>query len=93
MTASSTSSRPAMPLTTSLTEPSPPTTTSRSAPLSAASRASVVSSPGAVEKSASPCSPADVARFAISGHRLPVDPLADAGLTRKTVFVSACRRP
>src|SRR5439155_13726447 len=64
---------------------SPPTTTSRDAPPSAASRASVVSSPGRLEKSASPSSPAAAARRAISGHRRPVAQLSDAGLTRKTL--------
>jgi fumarate hydratase class II len=36
-----------------------------------------------------------VLNFPISGQRLPVEPFADAGLTRKTVFVfvSASRRP
>ena len=35
--------------------------------------------------SASPSSPRAAARCAISGHRLPVEPPAAAGLTRKTV--------
>ena len=35
--------------------------------------------------SASPSSPRAAARCAISGHRLPVEPAAEAGLTRKTV--------
>src|SRR6476646_3522270 len=86
ITAISTPSRCAIPFTTSCTEPSPPTTTSRSAPSSAARRASSVSSPAAREKRTSPLRPAAAARCEISGQRLPVEPLADAGLTRKTVF-------
>src|SRR2546421_3091959 len=86
-TASSTPSRPATPFATSFTEPSPPTITRREAPPSAASRASSVRWPGRSEKRASPVSPRVVASRWISGQRRPVDPFADAGLTRKTVSV------
>src|SRR3954466_14345535 len=75
-----------MPFATSFTEPSPPTTTSSVAPSSAACRARPPSSPGALEKSVSPLRPAVAARCAISGHRRPVAPLSDAGLTRKTTL-------
>src|SRR5262245_13558310 len=85
MTASSTPSVPPSPLTTSFTEPSPPTTTSLRAPLSTASAASVVSCPAASEMRASPSSPRAAARCSISGQRLPVEPPAEAGLPRKTV--------
>src|SRR5687768_16668340 len=84
--------RPAIPFATSLTEPSPPTTTSSFAPPSAAWRASDPSSPCRWEKSVSPSSPRCAARCAISGQRLPVAPLLDAGLTRKTVSLMGCRR-
>jgi hypothetical protein len=36
--------------------------------------------------------PAALAARAISGHRRPVEPLADAGLTRKTVFSGGRRQ-
>src|SRR5262249_28834613 len=85
MTASSTPVASRIPFTTSFTEPSPPTTTSRLAPPSTASVARPVSLPGASEISASPSSPRAAARCAISGHRLPVEPPAAAGFTRKTV--------
>src|SRR5215510_8721105 len=85
MTASSTPAAPAIPLTTSLTDPSPPTRTRRSAPAATASRARAVSCPGSSEISASPASPSAAARCATSGQRLPVEPPAEAGLTRKTV--------
>ena len=75
----------AIPLTTSLTEPSPPTTTRRPAPPRTASSASAASCPGSSEMSASPASPRAAARCATSGQRLPVAPPAEAGLTRKTV--------
>jgi len=89
ITAISTPSSPAIPFATSLTEPSPPTTTSSFAPSRAASAARWVSCPGFCEKSVSPVSPCAAASRAISGQRRPVDPFADAGLTRKTVSVSA----
>ena len=73
------------PFTTSFTEPSPPTTTRRRAPSRTASAASSPSRPGASEMSASPSSPRAAARCAISGQRFPVEPAAEAGLTRKTV--------
>src|SRR5919197_2794903 len=57
----------------------------RRAPVAAASRASSVSCPDRSETSASPVSPKLAARCAISGQRRPVDPAAEAGLTRKTV--------
>src|SRR4051812_38339109 len=85
-TASSTSpARPdaSSPLTTSCTEPSPPTTTTTRAPSVAAWAASSARWPGAFEISASPARPAAAARRAISGQRRPVDPFAEAGLTRK----------
>src|SRR5262249_9365694 len=84
-TASSTPLASVSPLTTSFTEPSPPTTTRKVAPPATASRASSARCPGRSERSASPESPSDVARWAISGQRRPVDPPAEAGLTRKTV--------
>src|SRR5438105_11839030 len=84
-TASSTPSRPASPFATSFTEPSPPTTTRSEAPPSAAARASSVRWPGRSEKRTSPSSPCRAASWWISGQRLPVEPFADAGLTRKTV--------
>src|SRR5690348_13931428 len=86
-TASSTPSAPIAPFTTSWTVPSPPTTTSSSAPSAIARRASSDRSPGAREISASPSRPTAAAARAISGQRRPVDPLADAGLTRKTVLM------
>src|SRR5688500_14916175 len=85
MTAISTPSRPATPFATSLTDPSPPTTTSSVAPPRAASRARTPRWPGRSEKSVSPSSPLVTARRASSGQRRPVAPLSDAGLTRKTV--------
>src|SRR5439155_6265964 len=93
MTAISAPSTPASPFATSLTDPSPPTTTRRSAPSSTERRASVPSSPGLVEKSASPSSPRVAAMRAIWGQRFPVDPFAEAGLTRKTVvgLMIGCR--
>ena len=48
-------------------------------------RASSIRCPGRSEKSVSPCRPSSAARCASSGQRLPVAPLPDAGLTRKTV--------
>src|SRR5512133_4368173 len=84
ITATSTSSRPAIPFTTSLTVPSPPTITSRRAPASAASLASSPSCPGRSESRASPRSPREAALCASSGQRRPVAPFSDAGLTRKT---------
>src|SRR5947208_1767689 len=89
-TASSTSPRPATPFTTSFTEPSPPTTTRSDAPPSAACLDSSVRWPGRFEKSASPVRPALTAVWWISGQRRPVEPFADAGLTRKTVLVLSC---
>src|SRR5213596_1103461 len=77
--------RTAIPFTISWTVPSPPTATSSSAPSSAARRASSASCPGLSDSSASPLSPAAAARLAISGHRRPVAPFSEAGLTRKTV--------
>src|SRR5919204_2617069 len=85
ITASSIPSRAAIPFATSLTVPSPPTATSRRAPRSAARRASSTSCPGRSEMSASPLSPSVAARRASSGQRLPVAPLSEAGLTKKTV--------
>src|SRR5687767_12120888 len=85
MTASSTDPAPTTPFTTSLTEPSPPTITSRDAPSRTAPAASSPSCPGPSEISASPSSPRAAARCAISGQRFPVEPPAEAGLTRKTV--------
>ena len=66
-------------------EPSPPTTTRSSAPSSAASRASSARCPCRSLKSVAPSSPAAAARRASSGQRRPVEPFAEAGLTRKTV--------
>jgi hypothetical protein len=73
------------PFTTSLSVPSPPTATTSDAPLAAARSASSIRCPGRSEKSVSPSSPRCAARLASSGQRLPVTPLSDAGLTRKTV--------
>src|ERR687886_2508809 len=89
-TAISTPSRPASPFATSFTEPSPPTTTRSDAPSSAAARASSVRWPGRSEKTASPVSPAVAAMRWISGQRRPVDPFADAGLTRNLVLSGYC---
>src|SRR4051794_17735727 len=83
-TASSGPTTPATPFTTSLTVPSPPTTTSSSYSC-AACAASWVISPAAEETSTSPFRPSCAARCASSGQRRPVEPPADAGLTRKTV--------
>src|SRR5258707_1301942 len=82
----SSTSRRAIPFTTSFSVPSPPTATTSVAPPSTASPASSISWPGRSEKSVSPASPSRAARWASSGHRLPVAPLLDAGLTRKTVL-------
>src|SRR6476646_4823528 len=87
ITASSTS-RPAIPLTTSLTVPSPPTATSSEA-LAAASRASSVRWPGRSDISASPCNPSAAAWCASSGQRLPAAPASAAGLTRKVTALMA----
>src|SRR5262249_20726910 len=76
---------PASPFTTSFTVPSPPTATSSSAPPSTAERASSRRCSGSSEKSASPVSPSCPARRASSGHRRPVAPPAEAGVTRETV--------
>src|SRR5207302_11144088 len=78
-------SRPAIPLTTSFIVPSPPTATTSVAPPSTAERASSIRWPGRSEKRVSPVRPRRAARWASSGQRLPVPPLSDAGLTRKTV--------
>src|SRR5688500_2992566 len=78
-------SRSWTPFATSFTEPSPPTTTSSFAPPWTAARARMARCPGCSEMSASPSIPRVVARRAISGQRRPVEPFADAGLTRKTV--------
>ena len=75
---------PARPFATSFTEPSPPTTTSSLAPPTAASRASSPRWPRRSLRSAGPSSPAAAARRWSSGQRRPVEPFADAGLTRKT---------
>src|SRR5579859_7288097 len=83
--ASSARSAPASPFATSLIVPSPPTATSSSAPSATAERASSRRCSGFSEKSASPFRPNAAARRASSGHRRPVAPLAEAGLTRKTV--------
>src|SRR5438874_11391648 len=80
----SSTSRPATPLTTSFSVPSPPTATTSLAPPSTASRARSIRCPGLSEKSVSPVRPSPAARWASSGQRFPVAPLADAGLTRKT---------
>jgi len=89
MTASSTS-LPApterRPLAASFTVPSPPTTTTRSAPIPAARSATWAIPPGPSLKSVSPSRPAAAARWAISGQARPVEPFAEAGLTRKTVL-------
>src|SRR6188508_2315461 len=85
MTASSTASDSARPLTTSCTEPSPPTTTTRLAPSRTACSARAASCPGSSDSNASPTSPSAAARWAISGHLRPVEPPPEAGLTRKTV--------
>src|SRR4051812_34035443 len=79
-------SRSAIPFTTSFSVPSPPTATTSVAPPSAASRASSIRWPWRSEKNVSPFSPSRAARCASSGQRLPVAPLSDAGLTRKTAF-------
>src|SRR5579884_1221326 len=73
------------PFTTSFRVPSPPTATTRPAPSRAARSASSIRCPGRSEKRVSPSSPRCEARFASAGQRLPVTPLSDAGLTRKTV--------
>src|SRR3954470_13250915 len=80
-------SLPATPFTTSFSVPSPPAATTRSAPPSTACRASSIRCPGPSEKSVSPVRPRRAARCASSGQRLPVRPLSDAGLTRKTVLL------
>src|SRR5262245_56850626 len=85
--ASSKSSTPAIPFTTSLTVPSPPTATIRRAPPTAASRASSARCSGRSEMNASPVRPRSAARRAISGRRFPVAPPSDAGLTRKAVLL------
>src|SRR5579862_216829 len=81
----SSTSLPATPLTTSFSVPSPPTATTRRAPESTAARASSIRWPERSERCVSPSSPSSAARWASSGQRLPVAPLSDAGLTRKTV--------
>src|SRR5262245_41417999 len=86
----SSTSRPAMPLTTSWTVPSPPTTTSRSAS-AAALRASSVRWPGRSERSASPLRPRAAARWASSGQRRPAAPFSAAGLTRNVTRLMARR--
>src|SRR3954467_7512489 len=97
-------SRPAIPFTTSFSVPSPPTATTSVAPPSTAPRARSIRWPGRSrpsggprassirgrglsEKSVSPVRPRRAARCASSGQRLPVAPLSDAGLTRKTVLL------
>src|SRR6266550_8163363 len=75
----------ATPFTTSFSVPSPPTATTMVAPPATALRASSIRCPGRSEKSVSPLRPRRAARWASSGQRLPVPPLSDAGLTRKTV--------
>ncbi len=77
---------PSRPFTTSWTVPSPPTTTSWVAPARTASAASSLSCPGRSDMSASPRRPSSAARRASTGHLRPVEPFADAGLTRKTVL-------
>src|SRR6476646_10654191 len=81
----SSTSRPAMPFTTSLSVPSPPTAITSAAPPSTASRASSIRCPGRCEKNVSPVRPSMFARWASSGQRFPVAPFPDAGFTRKTV--------
>jgi hypothetical protein len=76
------------PSTTSWTVPSPPTTTRSVAPSRTASAASPPSWPGAVENTLRPVSPSSCARRSSSGHFFPVEPFAEAGLTRKTVVLS-----
>src|SRR5688500_12121292 len=73
------------PLTASCAVPSPPTATTRLAPSADARAASSAISPGRVLNAVSPSSPAAAARRASSGHLRPVEPPAEAGLTRKTV--------
>src|SRR3954451_3256631 len=80
-------SRPAIPFTTSFSVPSPPTATTSVAPPSTAPRASSIRWPARSEKSVPPVRPRRAARCASSGQRLPVAPLSDAGLTRKTVLL------
>src|SRR3954470_2667156 len=94
MVASSVAVPPARcsPFTASLRVPSPPTATTRSAPPRAACSARSIRWPGRSEKSVSPASPRPAARCASSGQRLPVAPLLDAGLTRKTVLIVGDRR-
>src|SRR4051795_3998537 len=75
------------PFADSLSVPSPPTATRSSAPSRTAASASSIRWPGRSEKSVVPSSPSCAARCASSGQRLPVAPLADAGLTRKTVLM------
>src|SRR5436190_3568615 len=86
ITAIATPSLRAIPFATSLTEPSPPTTTRSFAPSSAASAASSPSRPGRSEKRTSPVRPRAAASRWICGHRRRVAPLSEAGLTRKTVL-------
>src|SRR4051794_25651837 len=86
MIASSGPTTSAIPLTTSFTVPSPPTATSSSYSCAARAASSVIS-PGLVDSSTSPFSPSRPARCASSGQRRPVEPAAEAGLTRKTVLV------
>src|SRR5262249_3872604 len=80
------------PLTTSLSVPSPPTETSRSAPSRAARSASSISWRGCSERYVSPSSPSCAARCASCGQRFPVAPLPDAGLTRKAVLMAGSDR-
>src|SRR5579862_2127881 len=80
------------PFTTSLSVPSPPTATTSEAPPLAACSASSIRWPGCSERNASPSSPSVAARLARSGHRLPVTPLSDAGLTRNTVSSGGAER-
>src|SRR5690348_16399095 len=83
----SSTSRPAMPFTTSLSVPSPPTATTSDAPPATASRARSIRWPGRSEKSVSPSRPSADARRWSFGQRFPVAPLPEAGLTRKTVLM------
>ena len=76
---------PTMPFTTSLSVPSPPTTT-MSFPSAAASRARSVRWPGRSERRSSPSSPSSFARARSFGQRFAVAPFALAGLTRKMAF-------
>jgi hypothetical protein len=79
-------------LTVSFSVPSPPTATTSSAPPRAACSASSIRCPGRSEKNVSPSRPSPAARCASSGQRFPVEPLLDAGLTRKTIALVGVTR-